>query len=292
MVTTTTAIKWPDAAAVSCPTSSQGRAQSECGAMQKIIHITDPHFVAPGKTLYGIDPAQRLRDTLDHVSRVHADARLILITGDLADTGDPAAYALLREILSEVRLPVHLTIGNHDDRGAFRGVFGGEGFVQAAVDLHDWLVVLLDTKDDISHFGCLDGGRFEWLQDQLFRAAGRPVVVAMHHTPADLHVPCFKTSDMKESDRLLSILRKNASVRHMLFGHRHVAAAGSLSGISFTASRGTAQHIVLDWEQYGKPIFVAAAPSYDVVMLDGSDVVVHRHEGLDQLPVIRPGDPK
>ncbi|TIU81559.1 MAG: phosphodiesterase, partial [Mesorhizobium sp.] len=85
--------------------------------MQKIIHITDPHFVAPGKTLYGIDPAQRLRDTLDHVSRVHADAKLILITGDLADTGDPAAYALLREILSEVRLPVHLTIGNHDDRG-------------------------------------------------------------------------------------------------------------------------------------------------------------------------------
>ncbi|TGZ37076.1 hypothetical protein EN805_34690, partial [bacterium M00.F.Ca.ET.162.01.1.1] len=60
MVTTTTTIKWPDAAAVSCPTSSQGRAQSECGAMQKIIHITDPHFVAPGKTLYGIDPAQRL----------------------------------------------------------------------------------------------------------------------------------------------------------------------------------------------------------------------------------------
>ncbi|TIX69328.1 MAG: hypothetical protein E5V21_28005, partial [Mesorhizobium sp.] len=98
----------------------------------------------------------------------------------------------------------------------------------------------------MSHFGCLDGGRFEWLQDQLVRAAGRPVVVAMHHTPADLHVPCFKTSDMKETDRFFSIVRKNASVRHMLFGHRHVAAAGSLSGISFTASRGTAQHIVLD----------------------------------------------
>ncbi|WP_461513425.1 metallophosphoesterase [Rhizobium mongolense] len=175
--------------------------------MQKIIHITDPHLVAADKMLYGIDPAQRLRDTLAHVSSIHSDAKLILVTGDLADTGDPAAYALLREILSEVRLPVYLTMGNHDDRSAFRGVFGGEGFVQAAIDLDDWRVVLLDTKDDISHFGCLDGGRFEWLEEQLVHAAGRPVVVAMHHTPGDLHVPCFRMGGMKEIDRFFSIAR-------------------------------------------------------------------------------------
>ncbi|UXN57667.1 metallophosphoesterase [Phyllobacterium zundukense] len=248
--------------------------------------------MAPGTMLYGIDPAQRLRDTLTHVSRVHADAKHILMTGDLADTGDPAAYMLLRDILSKVRLPIYLTIGNHDDRGAFRDVFGGEGFVQAAVDLDDWRVVLLDTKDDVSHFGCLGGGRFEWLEEQIADAAGRPIVLAMHHTPGNMHVPCFKTSDMKETDRFFSIVTRTSSVRHMLFGHRHVAAGGTLSGISFTASRGTAQHIVLDWEQYGKPIFVAAAPSYDVVMLDRRDVVVHRHEGLEMLPVIRAGDPK
>jgi 3',5'-cyclic AMP phosphodiesterase CpdA len=260
--------------------------------MQKIIHITDPHLVAPDRMLYGIDPAQRLRDTLAHVARVHADAKLILITGDLADTGDPAAYGLLHDILSKVRLPVYLTLGNHDDRSAFRTVFGGDGFAQATVDIDDWRVILLDTKDDVSHFGCLDGGRFEWLKEQLSSAEGRPVVLAMHHTPGNLHVPCFRMGDMKETDRFFSILRRDASVRHMLFGHRHVAAAGSLSGISFTASRGTAQHIVLDWEQHGKPIFVAAAPSYDVVMLEGRDVVVHRHEELEALPVIRPGDPK
>ncbi|QPB24736.1 metallophosphoesterase [Rhizobium sp. 007] len=274
------------------PSSVQESGPRKCRAMQKIIHITDPHLVAADKMLYGIDPAQRLRDTLAHVSSIHSDAKLILVTGDLADTGDPAAYALLREILSEVRLPVYLTMGNHDDRSAFRGVFGGEGFVQAAIDLDDWRVVLLDTKDDISHFGCLDGGRFEWLEEQLVHAAGRPVVVAMHHTPGDLHVPCFRMGGMKEIDRFFSIARRQGSVRHMLCGHRHVAAAGSLSGIPFTASRGTAQHIVLDWEQYSKPIFVAATPSYDVVMLDGIDVVVHRHEGLELLPVIRPGDPK
>ncbi|WP_225040334.1 metallophosphoesterase (plasmid) [Rhizobium sp. T1470] len=169
--------------------------------MQKIIHITDPHLVAPDRMLYSIDPAQRLRDTLAHVARFHADGKLILITGDLADTGDPAAYRLLHDILSKVRLPVYLTLGNHDDRSAFRTVFGGEGFVQATVDLDDWRIILLDTKDDVSHFGCLDGGRFEWLEEQLSSAEGRPVVLAMHHTPGNLHVPCFRMGDMKQTDR-------------------------------------------------------------------------------------------
>lgn len=259
--------------------------------MQKIIHVTDTHIVAPGDTLYGIDPAQRLRETLAHISRNHEDASAILITGDLADAGHPAAYELLRDILSDAVLPIHLTIGNHDCRSAFHSVFGGSGFVQTVFDHDGWRFIVLDTKDDASHEGSLDGGRLEWLDAQISEAEGRPVLLAMHHTPGDLHVPRFAVSNLKEPVRFIETIRKSGAVRHMLFGHRHVAAAGALSGIPFTISRGTAQHIVVDLKQMGKPTFVAAAPSYDVVFLDNENVIVHTYDGLDALPAIRPAEP-
>ncbi|MEZ2127915.1 MULTISPECIES: phosphodiesterase [unclassified Sinorhizobium] len=261
--------------------------------MQKIIHLTDPHIVAPGRTLYGMDPAQRLRETLAHISRAHPDAVAIVITGDLADTGDPAAYRLLRDILADVRLPVHLTIGNHDRRAAFRDVFGGEGFVQSAIDIDQWRILLLDTNDETSDSGCLDGGRIEWLDAQLADAADRPVLLAMHHTPSNLHAPFFAPEDdMIEPERFLDIVSKHKAVRHMLFGHRHLTAAGSFAGIPFTASRGTAHHIALDFGQRGRSDLVAAPPSYEVVFLEDASVVVHCHHGLETQPLVRPGDPK
>lgn len=261
--------------------------------MQKIIQITDPHIVAPDKTLFGIDPAERLREVLDHAMQFHADAAAILITGDLADHGTPEAYKLLQDILEDIALPVHLTLGNHDNRKAFREVFGGEGFAQEVIDLGNWRVILLDTNDENSDGGALDGGRLEWLDARLSEATDQQVLLAMHHTPSNFYAPfCAPEDDMIDPASFLDVLGKYNNVRHMLFGHRHLTVAGSFIGIPFTTSRGTAHHIVLDFHQYGKSNFVAASPSYDVVFLADASVIVHSHHGLETYPIIRPGSPK
>nr|WP_319387850.1 metallophosphoesterase [uncultured Cohaesibacter sp.] len=260
--------------------------------MQKIIHLTDPHLVASGQRLFGLDPAQRLKDTLTHISAHHADAAAILITGDLAKNGDFSAYELLRDMLQDVKIPVHLTVGNHDNRERFHQIFGGEGFVQASIDLEDWRIVLMDSKDETSDCGCLDGGRLEWLEAQLEGAEGRPVVLAMHHTPGNLHMPRFSVSDLKDADQFLALLTRHKNIRHMLFGHRHVAATGTVANIPFTCSRGTSYHIVLEIGRTGKPDFTAAAPSYDCVILEPDTVTIHHFDGIDALPVICPGDPE
>ncbi|WP_192886491.1 phosphodiesterase [Agrobacterium sp. LAD9] len=261
--------------------------------MQKIIQLTDPHLVAPGNTLFGLDPAHRLRDTLAHISSEHPDSAAILITGDLTDTGEPEAYKLLQKILTDVALPVHLTLGNHDSRSAYRNVFGGHGFVQEVIDLKGWRIILLDTNDEDSDCGSLDGGRLEWLDEQLVRSVDVPVVIAMHHTPSNFHAPFFgPEDDMKDPEGFLRVIGKHKTARHMLFGHRHLTAAGSFGGVPFTASRGTAHHIALDFQQYGRSTLVAAAPSYDVIFLGDENVIVHSHHGLESYQAIRPGDPK
>lgn len=259
--------------------------------MQKLIHITDLHLVAPGETLYGLDPADRFEGVLAEVAATHADADAVLITGDLTDAGHPAAYQTLRDLIDGFPIPVHLTLGNHDSRPAFRSVFGGEGFVQSGFDVGLWRVLLLDTKDETSVHGSLDGGRLDWLDQQLSEAGHRPVLLSMHYPPNDLHVPNFAAFGLKAPEALGDVLNRHGNVRQMLFGHMHLAISGALFGIPFSVNRGTAQHIALDLGQSGKPAFVAGTPSYALVLLEGHDVVVHTSDGLSGLPIVRPADP-
>ncbi|WP_420103861.1 metallophosphoesterase, partial [Bosea sp. (in: a-proteobacteria)] len=51
----------------------------------KIIQITDTHLVPPGGIVHGLDPAQQLREALADIAARHADADLVVITGDLCN---------------------------------------------------------------------------------------------------------------------------------------------------------------------------------------------------------------
>ena len=260
--------------------------------MQKLIHITAPHLVAPRQTLYGLDPAARLGSVLADVAATHSDAGAVLITGDLADAGQPTAYETLHDLVDNFPIPVHLTLGNHDSRPGFQMVFGGDGFVHSSIDLGRWRVILVDTKDETSVHGSLDGDRLDWLDQQLTAAANRPVLLAMHYPPHDLHVPNFAAFGLKDPKALHALIARHGNVRQMLFGHMHLNVSGMLFGIPFSVNRGTAQHIALDLGQRGKPAFVAGQPSFAIVLLDVDEAVVHHIDGLSNLPMLRPADPK
>ena len=51
------------------------------------------------------------------------DAAFVVVTGDLTDTGEPAAYEAFRAEISALSMPAHLMVGNHDDRGALAAAF-------------------------------------------------------------------------------------------------------------------------------------------------------------------------
>lgn len=82
----------------------------------KIIQITDTHLVPPGIAVNGVDPEKQLRAAVADIVEKHADADLLVMTGDLCNYGEPEAYELLRDILAPVSIPVQLMLGNHDRR--------------------------------------------------------------------------------------------------------------------------------------------------------------------------------
>ena len=85
----------------------------------KFIHITDLHLVAPDTLLHGLNPEHRFSSCIDNINEHHGDAECVVITGDLADAGETAAYQLLAKELERCNLPCHLLMGNHDHRDVF-----------------------------------------------------------------------------------------------------------------------------------------------------------------------------
>ena len=89
--------------------------------LHAIAHISDTHFLAGGKELYGSVRTERhLEQALKQLERSDVRPEAIVFTGDLADLGEPDAYQRLRAIVEPAaeRLGAQViwVMGNHDER--------------------------------------------------------------------------------------------------------------------------------------------------------------------------------
>ena len=88
----------------------------------KLIHLTDLHLGPVGEELWGLDPYARADAMLSDIADRHADAALCVITGDLADKGDPCAYAWLRDRLAAFPLEGHAVLTSPESIENLRAV--------------------------------------------------------------------------------------------------------------------------------------------------------------------------
>lgn len=253
----------------------------------KIIQLSDPHLMAPGGRLHGSDPLARLEACLADIGRNHADADLVVVSGDLTNDGERAAYAALRQTLAGFVPPCRLMLGNHDDRALFLEMFpeapAGRGFVQSVFDGSDGRLILLDTLDAGHVEGRLCAARLDWLDEKL---QDRPAFLFMHHPPFRIHMPVLDEVRLADADALHDILRRHSNVGHIFAGHVHRLIAGSWRGIPVSTLRSTNHQSALDfsdsWRLGHEP------PAYAVIFIDADGVVVHFHDfGAGQLEPVK-----
>ncbi|PRD42391.1 phosphodiesterase [Phyllobacterium phragmitis] len=244
----------------------------------KIIQVSDLHLVTPGEMLSGIDPLARLDECIADLNRNHADADLVVFSGDLTHNGEPSAYAALMERLAELAAPYRLMLGNHDDRAAFRIAFpdapGDGGFVQSFVDLPEGRILLLDTLEAGHVEGRLCDARLAWLDATLADAKG--ALLFLHHPPFQIGMPSLDKYRLTDSDPLRNILARHDNVRHIFAGHVHRFAAGSWNGIPFTTMRATSLQSALTFSGPHEVSF--DPPAYGVILADSENIIVHMHE--------------
>lgn len=253
----------------------------------KFIHITDPHLVAPGQPLHGLDPYARLQTCVADIRAHHGDAAFCILTGDLAHKGEQAAYAGLREVLQTLPMPYYGLMGNHDYRAPYRAEFpdaprDGDGFVQTVLRRAEGHFVLLDTLSEGENGGRYCERRLAWLAAQLEAAGDAPVYLFMHHPPFPIGIPCLDRIALLEPERIAALLARHANIRHLFFGHVHRPVCGSWRGIPFSTMRGLNHQVPFDLHTIEPVPKSHEPPAYAVVFLDDAQVTVHFHDFLDK----------
>lgn len=249
--------------------------------MPKIIQVSDLHLTPAGVSHLGCNPRVRLEAAIDSINNEHADADLVVFTGDLTALGQGAAYVALAECLKALRVPFRLCLGNGDHRGRFLEVFkevpiDEAGFVQTAVKIGHHTVICLDTlSSDGGHSGELCERRLGWLDARLKDCAGGPALLFMHHPPFEVGMPFLDSLALKHPERLAAVLAPH-DITHIFLGHLHRPIAGSWRRIPMSVVRSTVSQFAL--RLGGPPARCLEAPFYAVALVSDESVVVHFHD--------------
>jgi 3',5'-cyclic AMP phosphodiesterase CpdA len=257
-------------------------------AAAKILQLSDLHLTGNGGTLFGSSPWQRLAAAFDSIRREHADALLCLLTGDLADAGEPEAYRELARRCADLPMPVCPLPGNHDERTALQAAFPGraEGpFFQYGLDTAIGRFLFLDTLDPGRAAGRYCAARQAWLRAQL-ATDETPLWLAMHHPPFATGIPAMDRYALADGEALWSCLvPARQRIRHLFFGHLHRPIGGHWRGISVSCTGSPNHQVALDLQSApanGDVPGCAEAPSYAVILCDEDCVLVHHHQFLDR----------
>jgi 3',5'-cyclic AMP phosphodiesterase CpdA len=255
-----------------------------------LVHLTDPHLVAPGRRLFGLDPLAALDRALAHLVRHHGDADLLLITGDLTDTGEHAAYRALRERLRDLPMAAVLLLGNHDRREAFREVFADApvddaGFVQMVVEHPDGTsLVTLDTLVTGAGHGALGDGRLDWLDRTLDAHLGRDVVIAMHHPPVPSGIPFMDAIGLADAEGFWDVVQRHGNVRHVFCGHLHRTFFARRDAVTVSALPGTSHQVALAFAARDVAVGSHEPGLYAVARLAPGRIDLHHVAFADRSP--------
>lgn len=216
-------------------------------ASRTLVHLSDTHLLAGGASLYDRYAVEdSLRAALDRVEQTGVRPDALVFTGDLADLGEPDAYARLRRIVEPVAermgAPIAWVAGNHDERREMRRDLLDEEPSGKAIfhawDLGGLRLIALDSTVPGWHHGEIDEAQLEWLGEKLADPAPLGTILALHHPPLPSHVPLFDILELRGQDRLADVVR-GTDVRAILAGHLHYAMHGTFAGIPVSVAAAT-----------------------------------------------------
>ena len=225
-----------------------------------LAHLSDPHVDGTPER------ADRLRRTLAHATAGRRPADVVVLTGDVADTGQPDQYAEAARLLAASPVPVLVVPGNHDDRRAFTagllpGTRTGAGTGETTEAPGPWhrvervagaTFLLLDSTVPGSDGGRLGPDSLRWLAEALDRAdAGNPgsrVFVVLHHPPVALGNPSLDAIALVDAGPFAELLAGRPGVVAVLAGHAHTAAVTRVGDVPLLLAPGIASTFRLPWE--------------------------------------------
>ena len=211
-----------------------------------ILHLSDTHFVADGDLYGSVDSEHNLRQLFAELEASRGRPEAIVFTGDLADRGDPVAYARLRAIVepAAARLGARVVwvMGNHDDRGAFRARLLDQVPSAAPVDRVHMIgglrIVALDSTVPGHHHGEISSEQLDWLAEELSVSAPHGTILALHHPPVPSVLDLAVLVELRDQSGLAEVLH-GSDVRSIIAGHLHYSSTATFAGIPVSVASAT-----------------------------------------------------
>ena len=218
------------AAAVLAPSSHAGLF-GKSRDKHTFAFFSDTHIAADAalKHSSGVNMADNLAACSRELAAWPVKPAAVIVNGDLAfKNGQPEDYATFGKLIEPVRglAPVHLSLGNHDERENFWKAFPhDEAKVksvpqkQAAVfasDRANWF--LLDSlKVTLETPGELGAAQLDWLNRELAARPEKPAIIVAHHNLNTVG----GISGLKDSVALEELFARQPQVKAFIFGHTH-----------------------------------------------------------------------
>lgn len=226
----------------------------------RFAYISDTHMFDKGMTHRFVKAALK---AVQDVNALDPQPDFILFGGDLAQLGQPGELNLGKEILSELKAPVRMMVGEHDwffDMGEkWQELFGkptysfdhqGAHFItlQSVHEKDFWTARKMTPMERMQTVAGLDNAvqsRFEvgeeqrkWLADDLAKVSKDTPIVVFSHSPLYKYYRNwnFWTDDAEQVQELLFPFKK-VTVIH---GHTHQLLTNHIRNIAFHGMLSTA----------------------------------------------------
>jgi 3',5'-cyclic AMP phosphodiesterase CpdA len=195
--------------------------------------LADTHIPSePSTEARGVKMADHLAQVVKQLAETTPRSAGALINGDCAYLrGEIEDYALLSKLvrpLVDAKLPLHMTMGNHDDRVKFHEVLKHQRSDAPPVESKHVSVIetphlnwiLIDTLMQVNVVtGEVGAAQREWLVQVIKAYPTKPLVIVGHHNPQPPGQD--RVTGIKDTEQLFKMLDQHTNVKAYAFGHTH-----------------------------------------------------------------------
>jgi 3',5'-cyclic AMP phosphodiesterase CpdA len=205
--------------------------------------MADTHVAADRSAVFkSVNMADNLAATVKQVAAWSRRPAAGFVVGDLArKNGQSGDYAALLDLLKPLResgLPLHLTLGNHDERERFcEATYNRDrqraeklASVVSVPRANFFLLDTLELTDGVP--GRCGEAQLKWLARQLDSRPDKPAIILGHHDPM-FEPPAAdkKPGGLLDTAELFRVLEPRKQVKAYVYGHTHTWGMKQHAGI-------------------------------------------------------------
>ncbi len=237
-----------------------------------IAQISDTHIVEKGRKTLGIAAMDsNLRACIKQINNFIPRPDLVLITGDITDTGSENETRYAWQLLTELEMPFFLVPGNHDNLQTLWQIFGSTNIPAPSAEFQNYVIedfpvrmIGLDSTRPHAPGGELDAQTLIWLENCLHEVPDKPTLIFMHHPPVRCSVLETDQDGFIGAEILGEIVSRYNNIERIICGHVHLATHSRWKGTIISTSPGNGMGLGLDLTMKKQSEFYLTSPAFQL----------------------------